>query len=130
MYSNKIFRPTKNYLIRHNERGVKMVTGQDKWVLINPEGTIQLETVSSRPRPKSLEEKTVLLRWNGKHNGDLFLNRIGELLVENVKDVKIVKAWEAIPETKIITSNANKSEELARKLSELKPDISIGAQGD
>ena len=107
-----------------------MVTGQDKWVLINPEGTIQLETVSARPRPKSLEEKTVLLRWNGKHNGDLFLNRIGELLVENVKDVKIVKAWEAISETKIITSNANKSEELAKKLSELKPDISIGAQGD
>ena len=107
-----------------------MVKGQDKWVLINPEGTIQLETVSARPRPKSLEEKTVLLRWNGKHNGDLFLNRIGELLVENVKDVKIVKAWEAIPETKVITSNANKSKELAKKLSELKPDISIGAQGD
>jgi len=107
-----------------------MVKGQDKWVLINPEGTIQLETVSARPRPKSLEEKTVLLRWNGKHNGDLFLNRIGELLVENVKDVKIVKGWEAIPETNVITSNANKSKELAKKLSELKPDISIGAQGD
>ncbi len=107
-----------------------MVKGQDKWVLINPEGTIQLETVSARPRPKSLEEKTVLLRWNGKHNGDLFLNRIGELLVENVKGVKIVKAWEAIPETNVITSNTNKSKELAGKLSELKPDISIGAQGD
>ena len=106
------------------------MTGQDKCVLINPEGTIQLETVSARPHPKSLEEKTVLLRWNGKHNGDLFLNRIGELLVENVKDVKIVKAWEAMPETKAITSNVNKSKELAKKLSELKPDISIGAQGD
>jgi len=107
-----------------------MVTWQDQWMLINPEGIIQLETVRAKPRPKTLEEKTVLLRWNGKHNGDLFLNRVGELLVENVKDVKIVKAWEAIPETKAITSNANKSKELAKKLSELKPDISIGAQGD
>lgn len=107
-----------------------MVTGQDRWMLINPQGTIQLKTVSARPRPKSLEEKMVLLRWNGKHNGDLFLNRIGELLVENVKDVTIVKAWELIPETKAISSNANKSKELAKKLSELKPDISIGAQGD
>jgi len=107
-----------------------MKTGQDKWVLINPEGTVQLETVSAKPRPKSLEEKTVLLRWNGKHNGDLFLNRIGELLKEKVKDVKIVKAWEIMPETKVITSNAHKSREFAKKLSALKPDISIGAQGD
>ena len=107
-----------------------MKTGQEKWVLINPEGTVLLETISAKPRPKRLENRTVLLRWNGKHNGDLFLNRIGELLVEKVKDVKIVKAWEAIPETKVITSNADKSKEFAKKLCELKPDISIGAQGD
>ena len=107
-----------------------MLTEQGKWMLINPEGRVQLETVSAKPHPKRLEGKTVLLRWNGKHNGDLFLNRIGELLAENIKDVKIVKAWEAIPETRMITSNANRSKKFAKKLSELKPDISIGVQGD
>ena len=103
---------------------------QAKWELINPEGTVQVEAVSANPHPESLAGKTVLLRWNGKHNGDLFLDRIGELLQENIKDVKIVKAWEAVPETRGSTSNANLSKELAKKLADLKPDISLGAQGD
>ena len=106
------------------------MTIQAKWELINPEGTVQLETVSAKPHPKKLEGKTVLFKWNGKHNGDLFLNRIGELLKEKVKDVKIVNAWEVVPESGAITSNATKSKALAKTLSELKPDISIGVQGD
>ena len=44
--------------------------------------------------PASLEGKTVVLRWNGKMNGDNFLTRFGELLTQQVKKVKIVKLWE------------------------------------
>ena len=106
------------------------MSAHNKWELINPGGTVQLEAVSAKPLPKSLDGKTVLLRWNGKHNGDLFLDRIGELLKENVKDVTVVKAWEAVPETAIITSNADKSKMFAKQFVDLKPDISIGAIGD
>jgi hypothetical protein len=42
-------------------------------------------------RPASLEGKTVLLRWNGKYNGDKFLSRVGELIPQQVKSVKIIK---------------------------------------
>ena len=103
---------------------------QDTWEVINPGGTVQVEMVSGKPHPESLDGKTVLLKWNGKHNGDLFLNRIGELLTENFKDVTIVKAWEAFPETGVISSHAEKSREFAKTLSGLNPDISIGANGD
>jgi len=103
---------------------------QDKREVINPGGTVQVETVNGKPHPESLDGKTVLLKWNGKHNGDLFLNRVGELLTEDFKDVKIVKAWKAFPETGVISSHGDKSREFAKKLSGLKPDISIGANGD
>ena len=103
---------------------------QEKWEIINPGGTVQADTVNTRPHPDSLDGKTVLLRWNGKHNGDLFLNRVGELMAEKIKDIKIIKAWEAFPETGIITSNADKSRAFAKKLAGLKPDLSIGANGD
>jgi hypothetical protein len=36
--------------------------------------------IKLNPHPFTLEGKTVVLRWNGKYNGDNFLNRIAELL--------------------------------------------------
>lgn len=68
-----------------------------KWKLVNPEGVAVVKPVQIAPRLASLEGKTVLLRWNGKHNGDNFLNRVAELLTEQVKDVRIIKMWEAVP---------------------------------
>ena len=43
-----------------------------EWKLVNPEGVVVVEPVEISPRITSLEGKTVLLRWNGKHNGDNF----------------------------------------------------------
>jgi hypothetical protein len=82
------------------------------------------------PHPKSLEGKTILLRWNGKHNGDNFLSRVGELLKEKVKDVKIVKSWEVAPWTAIIAGNPDKSKQIVETLAKEKPDIVIGSQCD
>lgn len=101
-----------------------------RWELLNPEGIIQIKPEKLNSHPCTLEDKTVLLRWNGKHNGNLFLNRISELLKENVKGVKIIKAWEAVPETMSSSFNTDVSKLLARKLAELSPDIAIGAPGD
>jgi hypothetical protein len=100
------------------------------WELVNPEGVVKITPMEVNPHPASLEGKTVLLRWNGKHNGDNFLTRIGELLKENVKGVKIVKSWEIAPWTAIIAGNPDKSKQIVETLAKEKPDIVIGSQCD
>lgn len=101
-----------------------------QWELVNPEGTIKIEPMEVMAHPASLEGKTVMLRWNGKHNGDNFLNRIGELLAKEVKGVKIIKSWEVAPETASLSSNQETSVAWAKKLGALKPDLVIASQAD
>jgi predicted transcriptional regulator with HTH domain len=86
--------------------------------------------VKLHPHPASLEGKTVLLRWNGKYNGDRFLIRIGELMTQQVKDVKIIKMWEVDKSTVAISKNAEVSEQVAVSFAKLKPDLVIAAQAD
>jgi hypothetical protein len=104
-------------------------TPQD-WELVNPEGVVKITPMEVNPHPKSLEGKTILLRWNGKHNGNNFLDRIAELLKENVKGVKIVKSWEVAPWTAIIAGNPDKSKQIVETLAKEKPDIVIASQCD
>ena len=101
-----------------------------RWELVSPQGTSRIETSKISPRPKDLRGKTVVLRWNGKHNGDVFLSRIGALLAAQVEDVKIVKAWELEPFTNQTSQSMRASNEIVRKLALLKPDVVIGAHGD
>lgn len=104
--------------------------GVQQWELVNPSGVIQSEPIKFVPRPNGLEGKTVILRWNAKPNGNVLLNRIAELLVQNMKEVKVVKAWEVAPETKTISYGHATSQALAKKVASLKPDIVIGAPAD
>ena len=101
-----------------------------EWELINPEGVVTTKPIELAARLNSLEGKTVALRWNGKPNGDLFLNRIGELLAEKVKDVKIVKVWEAAHDTAVISSNPERSKGITATIVSLKPDIVIASSAD
>ena len=102
-----------------------------KWELVNPEGVIRIEPMKVNLHPPTLEGKTVMLRWNGKHNGDNFLNRVAELLRERVKDVKIIKSWEVAPETvDPISGSQERSMALMKKLAASKPDLVIGSQAD
>jgi hypothetical protein len=101
------------------------------WEILNPEGVIKIEPMEINPHPSTLEGKTVLLRWNGKHNGDKFLDRVAELLAQRVKDIKIIKSWEVAPETvDPITGSQERSMELMKKLAAFKPDLVIGSQAD
>ncbi len=104
-----------------------------QWELINPEGAIVLpscEKTTTRPhRPATLEGKTVALLWNGKANGDFFLSRIGELLAERVKDVKVIKLWEVDPATTQYGPEAFPAETV-KKIKNFSPAIVIGSQGD
>ncbi len=104
---------------------------KQKWEVLNPEGVVKIEPMKINPHPSTLDGKTVMLRWNGKHNGDQFLSRVGELLKESVKDVRIIKSWEVAPETvDPIAGSHERSQEFARAIARFKPDIVIGAQSD
>jgi hypothetical protein len=86
--------------------------------------------VKVNAHPASLEGKTVVLRWNGKMNGDKFLTRIGELLGQQVKNVRIIKMWETDRGTAAISKNREESERVATQMAQLKPDLVIAAQAD
>ena len=101
-----------------------------QWELINPEGTIKVEPMQVNAHPSTLEGKTVLLRSNGKHNADNYLARVSELLLKEVKDIKIIKSWEVAPETNTISQNPDKSKQFAKTFAGLKPDLVIGSQCD
>ncbi len=103
---------------------------QGKWKLVNPEGSVVLKPVEIAPRISTLEGKTVALYWNGKHNGDNFLNRVAELLKEKVKGVKIVKVYETNPETSNISGSPEKSKAKVPAILKSKPDLVIGSSAD
>ena len=94
-----------------------------RWEILNPEGVIRIDPMEINPHPATLEGKTVLLRWNGKHNGDTFLDRVAELLTQKIKDVKIIKSWEVAPETVRNTGIREDAVKVTRQLAACKPDI-------
>jgi ABC-type Fe3+-hydroxamate transport system substrate-binding protein len=77
-----------------------------------------------------LEGKTVVLRWNGKPNGDKLLERVAELLTEQAPGVKIIKLWETEPGTAISSDDAEVSLQIAEKIAALAPDLVIASQCD
>jgi hypothetical protein len=102
-----------------------------EWVLVNPEGAIEkVKPMQLAPRLSSLEGKNIALRWNGKPNGDIFLDRIAELLSKQVPSAKIIKLWKVIPEIKGYANSAEVGKALIKEITKLKPDIVIAAQAD
>lgn len=100
-----------------------------EWTLVNPEGATRVESMQLNTHPTSLEGKTVGLVWNSKENGDNLLNTIAEELEKTVKDVKVVKIFEEIPESQGYGPNIF-TQEVISKIQALKPDLVIAAQAD
>ena len=86
--------------------------------------------VTLNAHPNSLEGKTVVLRWNSKFNGDKFLDRLGELLIQKVPKVKIVKMYLVDPSTVMVSKNMEESLSIAARIAERKPDLVIASQAD
>jgi len=91
---------------------------------------VTLGKVTLNPHPASLEGKTVVLRWNGKPNGDKLLSRVAELLAEQAPGVKIIKLWETDPDTAVSSDDAELSVQIAEKIAALTPDLVIASQCD
>lgn len=101
-----------------------------QWEIINPSGVIEIKYFKPAPRLTSLEGKTIVLRWNEKHNGDKFLDRIAELLNEKFPTAKVIKLYEVDKSTIKISGSAKEAARIADVIKGLKADIVIAAQTD
>jgi hypothetical protein len=101
-----------------------------EWEVLNPTGVIRKADIKPAPRLTSLEGKTIVFRWNGKHNGDNYLARLTELMAQKVPSAKIVKAWETDPSMNKISGSATESKRIAKALKDMKADMVIAAQCD
>ena len=100
------------------------------WEIINPAGSIEIKTAELAPRLATLEDKTILLRWNFKHNGNHYLDRISELLAEQAPSAKVIKVYEMDRSTINQSGSLEDSSRLARAIADFNPDLVIGAHGD
>lgn len=99
------------------------------WTLVNPEGVQKIEVVELNEHPSTLEGKTVALRWNGKENGNLFLDSVAVQLEKNVKDINVIKLYETMPETNDYGAS-KMGPDVIDKVAALKPDLIISSQAD
>jgi hypothetical protein len=101
-------------------------TGKQEWTLMSPVADIQVEHSKIANRVLDLKGKRIGLFWNGKPNGNVFLDEIANQLKARFDVLKIVKMWEVKPETR--TALGNSVENL--KFMAQNADLIIGASGD
>ncbi len=110
--------------------GVALVFCFDNSVEAGPKQIPKVGKVNINDHPSTLEGRTVVLRWNGKPNGDKFLSRCAEKMAQQIKNVKIVKLWEVDKSTATTSKNLEISKEVAAKIAAYKPAVVIASQGD
>lgn len=110
--------------------GAQAAEKPQEWELVNPAGIIEKASVDPAKRIASLEGKTIALRWNSKHNGDVVLNRLAELLAKKYPSATIVKTYETDKSLNAISGTAAESERIAKAVTSVKPDLVIASQCD
>ena len=103
-----------------------MKTGKRDCTLLSPVADVQVEQFELTKRVPDLNGKTIGLFWNGKPNGDTFLDEVGNELKARFTLSRIVKLWEVRPETR--TQYGNSMDNL--KSMAQNADLIIGASGD
>ena len=94
----------------------------------NPTGVVMAERITNfSPRIDSFDGKRIGLLWNSKPNGDFYLNRVAELLLQRYPSAKIIKFYETHAAE---TANPDKKSEAALNLMAESADVVISAQGD
>jgi ABC-type Fe3+-hydroxamate transport system substrate-binding protein len=101
-----------------------------EWELVTPNGVVQKATINPAPRINSLAGKTVVVRWNGKHNGDVYAKRVAKLLKQKEPTVNVIVAHEVNPSTAKITSTVAEAIRVSKVILEMKPDLVIANQAD
>ncbi|MBO4318578.1 MAG: hypothetical protein J5855_09960 [Mailhella sp.] len=101
-----------------------------EWELVNPAGVIKQAMVEPAKRITTLDGKTVALRWNGKHNGNVVLDRVAELMAKKYPTTKIVKTYVDDPSLNTISGTPAISTRIAKAVAAVKPDLVIASQCD
>ncbi len=110
------------------EKAQLFSTGKKNITVYNPTSVEIMEEIQHfAPRIDSFNGKRIGLLWNGKANGDFYLNRVGELLEKRFSNVSIIKFWEVDP-----TETAHPEKKSAEALDRVakSSDIVIASQGD
>ena len=99
-----------------------------KIAVYRPTSVIKMESqIEFASRIHTFDGKRIGLLWNGKPNGDFFLNRVGALLEKSYQDTEMIKFWEIDPNG---TAHPDgKSDEVLDRIAK-DSDIVISAQGD
>ena len=105
--------------------GAQAAEKPQEWELVNPAGIIEKASVDPAKRIASLEGKTI-----SKHNGDVVLNRLAELLAKKYPSATIVKTYETDKSLNAISGTAAESERIAKAVASVKPDLVIASQCD
>ncbi len=103
---------------------------QQEWELVNPSGVIKQAQIEPAKRITSLEGKTVALRWNGKNNGNVVLDRLAELLAQKYPNTKVIKTYAVDRSLNTISGTPAISENITKAVAAMKPDLVIASQGD
>jgi len=101
-----------------------------EWEVVNPAGVIEKSSIKPAARLTTLEGKTIVLRWNGKNNGDLVLDHLAGLLTRKYPTAKVIKAYKLDPSINKISGSQEESERINKVLAAHKPDIVIASQAD
>jgi hypothetical protein len=79
---------------------------KQQWTVLNP--LSQVESAGDAPsrRIDRFEKKTIGLYWNGKPNGDVFLDEVAHQLSTRFDGLSFVKFWETRPDTRTVYGNS------------------------
>lgn len=101
-----------------------------QWEVLNPAGVVDIKPAKPAPRLTTLEGKTIVLRWNDKHNGNNLLDRVAELLKDKVPSANVIKLYDVDKSTIKISGSVKESARIAQVIKGLKADIVIASQAD
>jgi hypothetical protein len=101
-----------------------------EWDLITPTGVIEKAVSKPAPRISTLDGKTIALRWNGKHNGNVVLDRLAELIGQKFPTAKVVKTYENDQSFNKISGSEAEADRITKSIAGVKPDIIIASQAD
>lgn len=97
-----------------------------QWLLMSPVGDLPRAASEGAGKPHDLSGKKIGLFWNGKPGGDVLLTEVGLGLSGRFPGLKIVKFWEARPET--VTAYGNPADNL--RFMAQHADLVIGTNAD
>ncbi len=99
---------------------------QSEMKVMNPVAERQVKKARLASRFAVLDGKRVGLFWNGKPNGDRFLESIANALGSRFPGLRTVKMWETVPESRTVYGN---SAENLKRMSQC-ADFIVSASGD